>query len=122
VRGAFWLSATPLLAAFASLVSRHRSTTSRPRRLELPATGDAVEIVDDVIVSRSPRETAVFSARCTHLGCRISRVSDGLLVCPCHGSKFHPDGTVAAGPASRPLDRLAAEVDAKSGSLVVHVV
>jgi cytochrome b6-f complex iron-sulfur subunit len=46
------------------------------------------------------------SAVCTHLGCVVKPAPDGFH-CPCHGSRFAPDGTVVKGPAPRPLPCLA---------------
>jgi Rieske Fe-S protein len=43
------------------------------------------------------------SAVCTHQGCLVGEIADGTIDCPCHGSQFHLDGTVANGPASDPL-------------------
>ena len=44
------------------------------------------------------------SAVCTHLGC-ITQWKPDLtqIACPCHGSKFKPEGTKIEGPAPRPL-------------------
>ena len=53
-----------------------------------------------------PQDFIAFSNNCTHLGCPINWVQGGqLFLCPCHGSVFNGDGTVAAGPAARPLVR-----------------
>jgi cytochrome b6-f complex iron-sulfur subunit len=41
---------------------------------------------------------AVVSAICTHLGCIVSATPTGF-ECPCHGSRFGPEGRVARGPA-----------------------
>jgi cytochrome b6-f complex iron-sulfur subunit len=47
------------------------------------------------------------SAICTHLGCLTAfKQETGRIECPCHGSKFRPDGTKIEGPAPKPLPRL----------------
>ena len=46
----------------------------------------------------------VFSASCTHQGCRVSSVDRKEIGCPCHGSRFSSkNGYVLAGPATRDL-------------------
>jgi cytochrome b6-f complex iron-sulfur subunit len=47
------------------------------------------------------------SAICTHLGCLTAfKQETGRIECPCHGSKFRPDGTKIEGPAPKPLPLL----------------
>ncbi|NUS77293.1 MAG: FAD-dependent oxidoreductase [Streptomyces sp.] len=46
------------------------------------------------------------SANCTHLGCVVAfNHAEQAWECPCHGSRFAPDGSVLQGPAVRPLER-----------------
>lgn len=45
-----------------------------------------------------------YSITCPHLGCSYAWQSgQKLFVCPCHGSQFTLDGSVAKGPAEAPL-------------------
>jgi Rieske Fe-S protein len=51
-------------------------------------------------------ELHVVSAICTHLACIVSfNSAEKSWDCPCHGSRFAPDGTVLQGPAMKPLQR-----------------
>jgi glycine/D-amino acid oxidase-like deaminating enzyme/nitrite reductase/ring-hydroxylating ferredoxin subunit len=46
------------------------------------------------------------SVRCTHLGCLLRfNSAEHSWDCPCHGSRFAPDGTVLEGPAVKALQR-----------------
>jgi glycine/D-amino acid oxidase-like deaminating enzyme/nitrite reductase/ring-hydroxylating ferredoxin subunit len=50
------------------------------------------------------------SAVCTHAGCIVHWDSSARIwACPCHGSRFHPDGGVINGPATAPLAELKPE-------------
>ncbi len=87
-------------------------TTATP----LTATADVPVgsgvIVDGVVVTQpSAGVFRGFSAVCTHAGCTVADVSDGTINCTCHGSRFNLDGTVANGPATRPLEPRPIAVD-----------
>jgi len=52
-----------------------------------------------------------FVLNCSHLGCPVRwEASSKLFICPCHGSVYYEDGTVAAGPAPFPLQRFQVRV------------
>lgn len=49
----------------------------------------------------------VLAINCSHLGCSVAlNESAKSFDCPCHGSRFHLDGTVLRGPAVAPLSHL----------------
>jgi cytochrome b6-f complex iron-sulfur subunit len=65
-------------------------------------------------------DTLGFFARstvCPHLGCTVEPVSQGFQ-CPCHGSRFGPQGQLVNGPAPTPLRAVQLELD-ETGALVV---
>lgn len=58
------------------------------------------------------------SAICTHLGCIVHAEGTAGYFCPCHGSRFDPQGRVMAGPAPRPLRYLKLQLSS-DGQVVV---
>jgi len=60
---------------------------------------------EKVAVSRDSRGALHrVSAVCTHMQCLVSwNSAESTWDCPCHGSRFTPDGKVIAGPAESPL-------------------
>ncbi|TKT00021.1 Rieske (2Fe-2S) protein [Streptomyces lasalocidi] len=75
------------------------------RTSEIPVGGGKVFADRKVVVTQPDRGAfKAFSAICTHQGCTVATVADGTINCPCHGSEFRiTDGSVAGGPATRPL-------------------
>lgn len=73
-----------------------------------PGEGDVVHHAGEKVAGfrdEDGRLVAV-STRCTHLGCQVNWNSgERSWDCPCHGSRFAPDGTVLEGPAVKPLER-----------------
>lgn len=75
-------------------------------------------IIGDVVLTQPVKGTFNgFSAICTHQGCTVNKVADGTIACPCHGSKFNLDGSVANGPAKQPLPAKSISVQGDSISL-----
>ncbi|MEU6428116.1 Rieske (2Fe-2S) protein [Microbispora sp. NPDC046973] len=72
---------------------------------DIPQGGGKVFKDQDVVVTQPEAgQFKAFSAKCTHQGCPVARVSNNEIVCPCHGSKFSAkDGSVTNGPATKPL-------------------
>ncbi len=68
----------------------------------LPAGEPFVPPGRAVAVFKDAEGVYAISLICTHLGCVVKATPEGF-ECPCHGSRFHADGTVARGPAPQPL-------------------
>jgi cytochrome b6-f complex iron-sulfur subunit len=73
-----------------------------------------------VFIVRAPEGNFyALSAVCTHLGCIVNwKPEEGIIACPCHGSKFNKNGAKIEGPAPRPLQRLSMSLD-DHGILIV---
>jgi Rieske Fe-S protein len=72
---------------------------------DIPVGGGKIIDAEKVVVTQPAKGTfKCFSAVCTHAGCTVSGVSNGIISCPCHGSRFSAtDGSVKGGPAPAPL-------------------
>jgi Rieske Fe-S protein len=80
------------------------------RSLDGLAPGEGAIVEHDgekVAASRDADGTLLaVSARCTHLGCLVTwNGAERSWDCPCHGSRFAPDGGVIEGPAVHRLER-----------------
>lgn len=86
---------------------------------DIPVGGGTVFRDRDLVVTQpAAGRFAAFSATCTHQGCAVNAVADGVIVCPCHGATFAvADGTPVDGPATRPLPTRAIRVE--DGSIVL---
>ena len=72
---------------------------------QIPVGGGTVFTDAKVVVTQPVKGTfKAFSAVCTHMGCIVSKISNGTIDCPCHGSQYSiKNGAVVAGPAPAPL-------------------
>ena len=78
----------------------------------VPVGGGTV-LTDQQIVVTQPTAGVfkAFTAVCTHAGCTVSKVENGTIDCPCHGSRYSvADGAVVNGPAQHPLEPIAITV------------
>ncbi|MFE9354840.1 Rieske (2Fe-2S) protein [Streptomyces olivaceoviridis] len=79
--------------------------TALARTADIPEGGGKIFKDQGVVVTQPSAGTyKAFSSKCTHQGCAVGSVANGVIVCPCHNSEFSvTDGSVKKGPATRPL-------------------
>jgi glycine/D-amino acid oxidase-like deaminating enzyme/nitrite reductase/ring-hydroxylating ferredoxin subunit len=87
---------------------RMRKRAGRPIEALEPGEGDIVRLNGEKVAGyRDDDGTLVaVSPVCSHLGCQVNwNTAERSWDCPCHGSRFAPDGDVLQGPAVHRLER-----------------
>ncbi|MFI9249070.1 Rieske (2Fe-2S) protein [Streptomyces sp. NPDC053069] len=79
--------------------------TALAKTSDIPEGGGKVFKDQGVVVTQpAAGQYKAFSSKCTHQGCAVGSVANGVIVCPCHNSHFSAeDGSVKQGPATKPL-------------------
>ena len=74
-------------------------------KADIPVGGGKVfDALKVVVTQPTAGDYKAFSAICTHQGCTVNGVSNGVITCPCHGSTFDiATGEVKQGPATQAL-------------------
>jgi Rieske Fe-S protein len=82
------------------VVSDERDAWSVAKNVELGA----------IWVRKKAGNIQVFSSVCPHLGCSVQADEQGY-TCPCHTSRFDPNGKKESGPSPRDLDALETKIE-----------
>jgi Rieske Fe-S protein len=73
---------------------------------------------DYVITQPTKGKYKAFTKICTHQGCAVAKVANGVIHCDCHGSEYSiKDGSVVSPPASKPLAEH--DVTVSGGNVIV---
>lgn len=125
-RREFFAALVPVLsipAIFWLLFTSRRSSKASSNRIKVTITGEipaGMSIQQGVILVRNGDEIRAFEAKCTHLGCKLTKIEGEEVVCPCHGSRFNKDGRPAKGPAVKPLEELPLRQDLVSNTIIIR--
>lgn len=112
IKGLMYLMLLPLLYILNRMVTDHKRFGSFKRELRLNNNiPNGLSISNEVIFYKTNKELKVYSARCTHLGCKINQIEDDEIVCPCHGSRYNTEGKPIKGPSIKKLEELDFELD-----------
>ncbi len=78
-----------------------------------PGGGWSGKIEDtNVAIFNDNGNLTVLKNVCTHRKCQTDwNNEEKTWDCPCHGSRYHADGTVLRGPAKRSLEKLDYEIE-----------
>ena len=93
--------------------------TALAKTSDIPEGGGTIFKDKGVVVTQPTAGTfKAFSSKCTHQGCAVGSVANGVILCPCHNSEFSvEDGSVKKGPATQPLP--AAQITVSGDSITL---
>ncbi|WP_321368655.1 Rieske (2Fe-2S) protein [uncultured Draconibacterium sp.] len=101
------------------LTLRHIETSGAEEALVPLNKNKEVQFFDKYIIVNADNKTTVFSSNCSHLGCKIDKMANGKLVCPCHGSEYDLQGQVIKGPAYKNLTVVNSTISEDGKSIIV---
>ncbi len=121
LRKVAWIISFPALLFWIKGIDRTKAISIKTKIVLPNNLQEGITFLDKVIIRKESKSIRVYSASCTHLGCKINSEKEKQLICPCHGSKFNFDGDPVVGPAVKPLRQLKLHKDKKSGEMIVYV-
>jgi Rieske Fe-S protein len=86
---------------------------------DFPKSGTLLQLDIPAVVYHTNQGYQAYSLICTHLGCTLEDNGTGF-ICPCHGSKFSPQGIVIKGPAEADLNPLSVEITDEGELVILH--
>ena len=112
----------PFGAAWYSSIARDAAYSRINKvRLNLSNIENGITFRDGIIINKKDDGIKIFSSRCSHLGCKLNKMENNEIVCPCHGSRFSFDGKVLMGPADNNLKELSYSINKSTKEIVIDV-
>ena len=112
IKGLMYLLLLPILYILNRMVKDHKRFGSATRVLRLKNNiPSGLSISNEVVFYKTNSDLKVYSARCTHLGCKINHIEGDEIVCPCHGSRYNNEGEPIKGPSVKKLKELDFEIE-----------
>jgi len=87
------------------------SGTALALAADVPEGGGVIK--GDYVITQPVAGTfKAFSKVCTHAGCDVNKIDGGVIICPCHNSRFSIEtGEPSSGPAKKGLPETKVKVD-----------
>jgi len=102
----FVILSLPLSWLWNSAVNSSNEIHSKKVSIFYDEIANGISFYDNFIILKENDRIKIFSSRCSHLGCKINKIENNKLVCPCHGSRYNLSGQVLKGPAQNSLKML----------------
>ena len=122
-RGALWATAGITVVSLLRYLSFTEPTPPQVFALDEPKAypPDSTTLVAEgrAFIKHDERGLYAINATCTHLGCLVKQSQSGF-DCPCHGSRYTPNGALTNGPATQPLSYSALSINA-AGKVVLDL-